>query len=124
MVLGKALLHATPNGRAAIVHAVLGDRGLIAAMAQTRHGHLAVQLILSSADRLGAREAELQLLEVLMELQVPAEQQLATELPLLLLLQEELAEDKEAEEAELELEEAGLSRLRSLMLGLATPSLP
>ncbi len=69
-------------------------------------------------------EAELQLLEVLMELQVPAEQQLATELPLLLLLQEELAEDKEAEEAELELEEAGLSRLRSLMLGLATPSLP
>ena len=72
-------------------------------------------------------EAELQLLEVLMELQVPAEQQLWLLPELLeLLLQEELAEDKfEAEEAEqLELEEAGLSRLRSLMLGLATPSLP
>lgn len=62
-----------------------------------------------------------------MELQVPAEQQLWLLPELLeLLLQEELAEDKfEAEEAEqLELEEAGLSRLRSLMLGLATPSLP
>jgi hypothetical protein len=72
-------------------------------------------------------EAELQLEEVLMELQVPAEQQLWLLPELLeLLLQEELAEDKfEAEEAEqLELEEAGLSRLRSLMLGLATPSLP
>ena len=60
-------------------------------------------------------EAELQLEEVLMELQVPAEQQLATEPELELLL---LAEDEE----ELELEEAGLRRLRSL-LGLATPSL-
>jgi len=63
-------------------------------------------------------EAELQLEEVLMELQVPAEQQLATEPELELLLLEQLAEDEE----ELELEEAGLRRLRSL-LGLATPSL-
>ena len=53
-----------------------------------------------------------------MELQVPAEQQLATEPELELLLLEQLAEDEE----ELELEEAGLRRLRSL-LGLATPSL-
>ena len=59
-------------------------------------------------------EAELQLLEVLMELQEPAEQQLALELPLLMLEAEE--------EEELELEEAGLSRLRSLF-GLTTPSL-
>ena len=59
-------------------------------------------------------EAELQLLEVLMELQVPAEQQLALELPLL---------EAELEEEELELQEAGLNKLRSLMFGLATPSL-
>jgi len=59
-------------------------------------------------------EAELQLLEVLIELQVPAEQQLALELPLL---------EAELEEEELELQEAGLNKLRSLMFGLATPSL-
>lgn len=61
-------------------------------------------------------DVELQLEEVLIELQEPAEQQ---EAALELLLQLEAEEDRE-----LELEEAGLSKLRSLIFGLATPSLP
>lgn len=62
-VLSKALAHANADDQIALARALLRQKGLIATMARTRHGHPAVKSMLNVLTGTDAAEARRQLLQ-------------------------------------------------------------